>query len=382
MRGNLTISSFLIAVFILAITVVPARADFSWSGNAISITEFGGPTGLSSVCNAKRNGYPMGGWTSTAGVLPQVVAAPGMTYEMTLKTVGILRIEEAILTPDSGLTCWQANLIPNKGYTVSLPLGYGTVRTLCKVPRLNHPDKFDSQWLDVPSSGLPTGEMSGVEWRVKSRDQHNRLVIFIIPISWSSTRTTCTGSAIMVQQAPDGFDSLSNLMVFACLRGFVPAWAIIDPAVLVQQQMVNGGGIPQPQPILPPTPSVQQPQTYQPPIQPKPIYQAPKPERGDQLSGVQVDGYVETRVPAKATRQLSSVTIIVWKGEESQTWRHQVLDLSRYQAGQIVEFRNGRQVVAAAEVNCVKNDLLEMQIFKGNWPTCNNLFVVVEEGDK
>lgn len=371
-RSNFTIK-VLIAISFFAISVVPALADFSWSGNAISITEFSGPTGLSTICNAKRNGYPMGGWTSTAGVLPQIVAAPLMTYELTLKTVGLVKIEDVVLTPDSGVTGWKAKMVANKGYTVDLPLSYGTVSALCKVPRLDHPGKFEDKMIELPAPGLPIGEMSAVEWRVKSRDKHNKLILVVIPISWDSTRTTCVGSSIMVQVAPDNFASLSNLMVFGCLRGFVPAWATVDPALLMQQQLLNGGG-------KTPTGGTSQPDNDYKPPKPTEYSQPPNGGTANTLSGtgvksLHIDGHIENRPKCET----ALITLVVRKDGEWVTFANQSVALPLCVA-KYVEFRRGDTIVCMAQ--CAydnRTKTLNLEIYRGNFPGDGDILEPVQE---
>ena len=374
MRSNLKIFSLIvIAMLMITTIVVPSMAqNVNWSANAVSITEYAEATGLSSQCNAKRFGRPIGGWTSTAGVLPQVVAGPGMTYEFSLKTTGVLKIEEAVLTPDSGNTLWYADMTSMKGFMLKLPIGIGTVKSLCKVPlpkrRESDKTRYEDRVIDVPTTGLPVGEMSGVEWRVKSRDKHNKLIILIIPISWDSIRTTCAGSAIMVQFAPDGFEDLTNISVFSLLRGFVPAWAAADPAVIAQQQMIAQQQ-PQPQVQVQEQPQVQ--------IQ----EQIQNNDYSQNSEEIQVDGVVGEPVSSTITEpsRVTKVTITVIKDAKYLIWRDQKLDMANFESAKFVEFqRDGRYICMATFSYDQRTRNFELKIIRGDFPKAGDQLIPID----
>ncbi|MEK7143107.1 MAG: hypothetical protein AAB785_02765, partial [Patescibacteria group bacterium] len=84
------------------------------------------------------------------------------------------------------------------------------------------------------------------EWGVWSRDKHNRLILVIIPISWSSVRKSAESFNVMVQRAPPGWREMPEVMMFAQLRGFVSARATPDMAILAAEQALQNMQAPAP----------------------------------------------------------------------------------------------------------------------------------------
>ena len=184
MRRNLKI---LLLVMIIAIVTVSVRAqpNINWAGNAVSISEFSGPTAMSTIINAYRYDLPFAGWTSTSTILPQVVAGPGMRYRAVLKTVAITKIQDAILTPDGGVTVWQAVFVPGIGWVVDLPFQPRIIKVkkMVKVGQRNYgwlgggtKDVYEEQEVEEIIPGLQPGLMTGIEWRVKSNDKKLSLI--------------------------------------------------------------------------------------------------------------------------------------------------------------------------------------------------------------
>ena len=198
MRRTLIVVSFL--VIAVAMTT-PVLADLNWS-SGITLTEKESGIQIGSRIEAMHGRYLIGCWFSSSGQLPVMVQ--GLGYNAFGDFPGINKIQKVVLSPDHGKTEWPADQIEGKGYFVPIP--------------------------NLLAGGY------GLEWGVTSKDKHNRLLLVIIPINWSSTRSSSATNHAMVQMAPMGYENFSDQQWYACLRGFVPAWATVDPsyAALVQ----------------------------------------------------------------------------------------------------------------------------------------------------
>jgi len=218
-----TLSSLAVFAVVIVMTVSAQAAELQWSGG-VTLTESSDQSGIFSRIEVCRSGQVIGCWFSTSGVLPQVFPGPDiMVYG---DFPGISRIEEVVLSPDHGITKWPAKLCKGKGYTVKTPPAY------------------------------PGGY--SLEWGVSSKDKHNRLTLVIIPINWSSQRRSAAANHLMVQEAPLGWEQMSDQQLFAFLRGFVPAWATPDPSVVAQMQMMQPVQIPALEPTPTPAPATEQ----------------------------------------------------------------------------------------------------------------------------
>jgi hypothetical protein len=152
-------------------------------------------------------------------------------------------------TPDGGKTVWVPNFVPGKGYTLALPVGNTTVvNTRCKVllpkKRARDRDEWEERTLPITIAGLTPGEMASGEWILTVHDKKNRVIIVIIPITWTSDRRLAMGSDIMVQQALSDFDCLPDTLegdrkAYAYLRGFIPAWGMPDPSAIAAMEYQN-----------------------------------------------------------------------------------------------------------------------------------------------
>ena len=408
---------YLITMIVALVAMVaPSQAQsFNWSANAVSITQFEGPTGLSSRINAKRVNRPLGGWTSQTGILPVIVAADDMRYDFTLSTAGIFKIEQAILTPDHGKTVWPMTLIDGKGYTTALPIGPTRVRLKCqrKVEKhhwwgsSNDTEEYED---DFTMPGLTPGEMSNIESRVTSRDKHNKLIIVVIPISWDSTRVTCAGSAIMVQTPPLGFCNLPDTQAFAYLRGFLQSWATPDMAVIVAQNMPTLPSTPAPpvQPAPQPAPPAYQPAQQ---VAPAPLPAPTPPPVSDGTTRVTASAAATTTttgttVTASASANVTTTapapripaTVVVWKAGEKQPqpWYNQTVDARWFQnlvavtkqgGSQFITFKTVTGVyVASTEVTAkiinTKDgplNIVEFHIYRGSWIAVDNVAYPTED---
>lgn len=215
-----TLKILVIMTVICMIAVAPTWAQAISLSGAINQTESTNQSGIFSTLNAAlRCGGPIGGWSSTSGTM--AVFFNGPTYDAGVSLPGVDNVCHVWLTPDHGKTQWEAKQVAKEGYQLCLPY-------------------------------LTPGRIHTLEWIVQSKDKHNRLTIVFIPFNWSSKRTNSMANHVMVQMAPQGWEMMNELQVYACLRGFVPAWATPDPAILAQQQFT------QPQQQTQPTNTVQQ----------------------------------------------------------------------------------------------------------------------------
>lgn len=364
MRRTLTIC---LLVAILLIAVAPSLAQgIVWSGNALTITQSTELSGVTTRINAKRNGQPLGGYTSKSGICAEIVAHQSMTYPCSLETAGIQNIQGAVITPDHGVTVWPATLIPSKGYTLNLPIGMINVTLTRKVPveATVHTWGFfhkkgtvmvDEEYqATVP--GLSIGEMAGLEWRVLSKDQHNNLRLVAIPINWNSNRSNSINFSVLVQQAPVGFESMTDLMVFAHLRGFEPAWASPDPAVFVRQKMVND---------LMATPVDQVPDRQ--PIDTNTVISTlPK--------GVKVAGQVSVDQPKKVVQpRFVSTSIYIYKGTQKRVVQNQTMNIAPLIVPVNMEFRrNGSTVAKGEAIYRPETNIVEIYLTEGDFPAAQD----------
>jgi hypothetical protein len=204
---------------IAAITIVLLMAQFasadglSWSGG-LNLTEKEGQAALASRIEAFRGDNMVGYWVSSSNMLPQLVS-DGMTYDMFVDFVGIDAVQSVEISPDNGLTVFPAENVPTKGYRIRLPADI-------------RPGTY----------GFKAG--------VRSKDRRNRLVFLILPICWSSGRSSGMLQQLVVQSPPAGSNTYDDVMWFACMRGFLPAQASPDPNYIMQQKAVQQMLNPQP----------------------------------------------------------------------------------------------------------------------------------------
>lgn len=221
MKGTL-IALVLLAVVMLTAGSV-AASDLQWSGG-VTLTETKESAFLGSRLDALHNDRLLGTWFSSSSQLPQVVQ--GVQLWAFGDFTGISKVEKVVLSPDHGKTQWPAELIEGKGYGVELP--------------------------EMIAGGY------ALEWGVYSKDKHNKLMLIVIPVSWSSGRTSTVLNHLMVQAAPFGSEGWNEDMWFSCLRGFVSSVATPDMGYLAQQQavaqMVPAPPKPDPIPIVQPKP--------------------------------------------------------------------------------------------------------------------------------
>lgn len=281
MRRKLTISMFLV-IAILAMTATAYAAPALSLGGGISLTESEKGVSMGSRIDACRKEvgkcsegfkfHPIASWFSSTGMMPflvmtksnyrDAVGPNSLVYRAAVDFNNVERIENVELTPDHGITVWEATCTPLKGYQV-------------EIPYLN-----------------PGGY--GFEWKVASRDKHNRLMIIFIPISWSSNRTNSVVQQTMVQSAPESAWNFNDEQWISLISpAFQPATALPDPGYLAkraaQRQVLDQMNqsapiVDQPKPVcaeLPkPAPVVET---------PRPVCAEPKPERKVERPRTRVD---------------------------------------------------------------------------------------------
>jgi len=209
---------------------------------------------------------PIAAWASSTSMMPFLVMskAPGRPVYWAMPDFNnVENIVKVELTPDHGLTTWEATNVALKGYQVEIPY-------------------------------LSPG-VYGFEWKVTSKDKHNRLMIIFIPISWSSNRTNGMVQQVMVQSAPEECWNFSDEQWVSLLSpAFQPLTALPDPGYLakraVQQQTLNqmtqsAPADPPPAPAPKPTVEPRRPR-LRPVEQPKPVAKQRREEPKDD------DGFV------------------------------------------------------------------------------------------
>lgn len=279
MRRSLTTSILVIIAMVAMASAVIAENGLS-IGGGVTLTESASGVSMGSRIDAcrkytekcketERLGFtykPIASWFSSTSMMPflvmtksafrEAVGPKSVVYRAAVDFNNVTNIEKVELTPDHGLTVWEATNVALKGYQVEIPY--------------------------LPSGGY------GLEWKVTSRDKHNRLMIIFIPISWSSNRTNGVVQQVMVQSAPEGSSDFTDEQWVSMLSpAFQPATALPDPGYLAKRaaqrqvlaQMTKPAAPADPPPAPAPAPVVQ-PRT-QPVEQSKPVCQREESKSDD-----------------------------------------------------------------------------------------------------
>ena len=261
MRRKLTITSFLV-IAIMAVASVASASNGLSIGGGVTLTESASGVAMGSRIDACRKiaekndesgrfeftYRPIAAWASSTGMMPFLVMskAPGRpVYRAMVDFNNVENIDKVELTPDHGLTTWEATNVPKIGYMVEIPYMEPGARAF--------------------------------EWKVTSRDKKNRLMIIFIPISWNSNRTNGVVQQIMVQSAPEECWNFSDEQWVSLLSpAFQPLTALPDPGYLAkraaQQQTLNQ----MTQPASAPTPAPTSKPAIE-PRRPRPVADQPKP---------------------------------------------------------------------------------------------------------
>lgn len=211
MRRTLSILFLAIAVAMVAATVT-AGGEINWSAG-VTLTEKEAGVSMGTRLAAIRiemnsfgrvREHVFGGWFSTTSMFPEIAFSKSVGYDAYADFSNIRNVERVVVSPDSGITEWEAFQVPLWGWTARL-------------------------------GELPPGPHA-LQWGVYSRDKKNRLVLFIIPINWTSRRETSAVQQLNVLRPPVGCDSYSDEEWLALLRGFRPVDAQFDPQFLAMKQ--------------------------------------------------------------------------------------------------------------------------------------------------
>lgn len=292
MQRTLTTSILVIIAMVAMASATIATTSALSVGGGVTLTESANGVSMGSRIDACRKytekceetgrlGFtykPIASWFSSTGMMPflvmtrsafrEAVGPKSVVYRAAVDFNNVTNIVQVELTPDHGLTTWEATNVALKGYQVEIPY--------------------------LPSGGY------GLEWKVTSRDKHNRLMIVFIPISWSSNRTNGVVQQVMVQSAPDGScDFTDEQWVSMLSPAFQPATALPDPGYLAKRaaqrqvlaQMTQPAAPADPPPAFTPAPAPA-PKPAVEPHRPRPIADQPKPAVEQREEPKDDDGFV------------------------------------------------------------------------------------------
>lgn len=339
MRRTLTISILVIIAMVVMVSVANAATSALSVGGGVTLTESASGVSMGSRIDACRKTTekcnetgrlvftykPIASWFSSTGMMPflvmtksafrDAIGPKSVCYRAAVDFNNVENIVKVELTPDHGLTVWEAENVALKGYQVEIP------------------------YLSAGGYGL--------EWKVTSRDKRNRLMILFFPINWNSNRTNGVVQQTMVQSAPEGSSDFTDEQWVSMLSpAFQPATALPDPGYLAKRaaqrqvlaQMTQPAAPADPPPAPAPAPVVQ-PRT-QPAEQPKPAAKHREEKRDD--------GYVPANNdPAPKVYNLNGKYRLVLTGSIKRSFE---VNLSgRVQQGSKVVFdRNGVEAVTAS----------------------------------
>lgn len=172
-----TICFVLIIVLMAMMQFVFADGALSLSGG-VTLTQSTNATSMGSQVDAWCGNMIVATWSSTTS--KQLKMPEGLLYKAYSQFTGIRNIERIELTPDDGITRWEARQLIGKGWQIVIPLE--------KLMRLG-------------SKGGSYGGY-GLKWKITSRDKENRLMILFIPITWTSNRASEALNQVVVEQRP------------------------------------------------------------------------------------------------------------------------------------------------------------------------------------
>ena len=283
MRRTLTITSFLVIAIIAVASAANASNGLS-VGAGITMTESSSGVSMGSRIDACRKiaekneesgrfeftYRPIAAWASSTGMMPFLVMskAPGrLVYRAMSDFSSVANVTRVWLTPDHGITKWEATNVPGIGFMVEIPYMTPGVR--------------------------------GFEWIVESKDKRNKLTILFFSLNWNSSRTNSMVQQVIIQSAPEECWNFTDEQWISLLSppAFQPLTALPDPGYLAkraaQRQVLDQMTQPavpadqSPAPIPAPAlkPDVE-------PRRPRPIVEQPKPVVKHQEESKDDDGYV------------------------------------------------------------------------------------------
>ena len=322
MRSTLTLLLLCIVIAVAFMIQSATAGEVNWSAG-VTLTEKEAGVSMGSRLAAVRvetnsfgraREHVIASWFSVTSMLPELLFGKTIAYDTMVDFANIRSIERVVVSPDSGLTEWEA---------IQVPL-WGWIARLGEMPPGPH----------------------ALSWGVYSRDKKNRLVLFIIPINWSSGRTSSVVQQINVLRTPVGCESYSDEQWLALLRGFRSVDAKIDPQFMAQQQMFGS----QPQQVT--EPSV--PSTPPPPVNSEPKgSKKPLPPREEDME--------------ESSANFEGEATLVLTGQERITEFPLVFDKPvRITVGDIFTFRRNGKFVAEAEVTeVIPGRVVEARIVRG-----------------
>lgn len=361
MRRSLTIC---ILAAIMVVAVVPTWAQAVNFSGGVSITEMTPQSGVFSHIDMAYKGRVIGGWFSTAGYLPVLVKSNDLTYTAYGDFPGITKIQKVVLTPDGGKTQWPATLVPGKGWQVAIPFGTRTqtVQTVKDVRvRGNRTEKVVVEETQTVIGLEPGGY--ALQWGVESRDQRNRVMIIIIPMNFSSMRTSYAANHVMVQREVANIAVLNDAAINIYLRehGFQPAVDTFSPAVMAAMQMGQ------------PTQPTQPVQPVQPPKADPPVAQSDGTIRAEVTVSVQPTPkpvLIQLKIhlwPLGATKP------VTWDATVSQSWYNALT-----QDVQCVKLTRGGRQIALGEAQAAYG-FIEIHLVSNVVPQTGDKIETVEE---
>ena len=387
MKRSILKICFLIAAIVTA--VAPSQAQSITANTAVSITEMTPQSGIFNRIDFLCDGCIIGSWFSTSGVLPCLVKADGLTYNAYCDLPGVSDTDKVTITIDGGDTPWTATLVKGKGWCVPLVMGTTTVTNrVVKEEKVRH-GKIERTICEEQETivGLEPGSYS-LTTDVVSKDKKTRLMLGFIPINYKSKRTSSAANYVMVQR-PGNVDlrclNCFALPVWLAEHGFKTATDNLTPAVAAAQQMGQPQPQPQPQPIVPQSQAPVQPDS-KPPCrltpQPQPQQRSDLP-RADGTTSVKVEVTTETKTlcDEKTEPVMTTITVIIWKGNNRQTWKNQQFDVSGFSTTRHADFIRNGAVAASVEVHAYHPELhlVEMFIYRGDFPKDGDDFKFTQE---
>jgi len=356
----------------MVIAVVPTWAQAVNFSGGVSITEMTPQSGVFSHIDMAYKGRVVGSWFSTAGYLPVMVKSENLTYTAYGDFPGIQKVEKVVMTPDSGKTIWTAQQVTGKGWQVQIPFGTRTetVQTVKDVKIRG--GKTEKTVVEETQTviGLEPGGYS-LEWGVVSRDKRNRLMLIIIPINYTSTRTSYAANHVMVQREVANIAVLNDAAISIYLRehGFQPAVDTFSPAVIAAMQ-------------------VNQPTQPAPAVQPAQPAQPAQPTKVDPPAN-QSDGTIRAEVTVSVQPTPKPVMIqlkihlwplgatrpVTWDATVNQTWYNALT-----QDVQRVRLTRGGRKIAMGEAQAA-HGMIEIHLESNVTPQTGDKIETVEGGN-
>lgn len=352
-------------IAIIAIVVAPAKAQVSLS-TAVSITEMTPQSGVFNRIDMLRNGRIIGSWFSTAGILPCIVKAEGLSYNAYIDLPGVSKIEKVTMTIDGGETTWPATMVKGKGWRVPLVMGTKTVTNrVVKDEKVRH-GKTERTIKEEECTviGLEPGSYA-LTSDVVSKDKKNRLILGFIPINYSSKRTSSAANNLMVQSQGVDIGCLNDmaLSIWLAEHGFKSATDSLSPAVMAAQQM---GGSPPPPPPTPkhPTTELKTPCESENEV----VGEVTRLEEPRQAEKIRVDLKIYYK-----DKEISCESSMVDKA-----WYDNLVQTTKHGQNQAVEFRRDGKFLAAAEVKAKDGEVC-FSVYRGKCPEDGDKIWFVEE---